>query len=102
MTLSNECLSSFAALLIKTEISPNFFFTSVILFFNFSILVKSHNLKRGTFLEFIYFLTNLLPFFSSLSKKATFEPCCRKFSTIDSPIPDAPPVIITTLSFNEG
>ena len=34
--------------------------------------------------------------------KATLEPCSKNFLTIDSPIPDAPPVTKTTLSFKDG
>ena len=102
MTVSSECLSSFAALFTKIEINPISFLISFIDFFKLSIFVKSQCLKTGTYLYLLNFFTNFFPRFSSLSRNATLDPCCKKFSTIQAPIPEAPPVTITTLLSKDG
>ena len=77
---------------------PNFSLINFIDFLSSSIFLRLHLIKVAFKLYFFSnFVTKSLPSFSSISKNATFDFCVIKCSTIFSPIPEAPPVIRTTL-----
>src|SRR5215471_8278677 len=65
--------------------------------------VRSHSMKSGAWIALAGRVsTSFAALNTSLSMKATREPCAAKCSTMDAPIPEAPPVIRTTLSSRLG
>src|SRR5690348_15854885 len=64
--------------------------------------VRSHFRNKEACFEPLLVSINWVAADSSRSRKATREPCAAKCSTIDAPIPVAPPVIKTTLSCKLG
>ena len=102
VTSSSLWRSSWAALLTSTVIGPNVLRTEATAFFSAAMSVRSQCSKWTFWRLRLMRATSAFDSFSLMSMKATFDPWAAKCSTMDSPMPDPPPVTRTVRPLRLG